>query len=852
MFKLYHLPGSALLPQQAITQHSETRHAQKQYLIHGIPFPPQPMLLLRQILAVELKQMDETSKQQLYEQHQVLLSLVFGGANSVEASREFDKSLYRPLTARLESNLTHNLALSSELIKRSADLLAQLFGDQSVDIIISDYSRLDDMSTHLMFHLIQYHEHYSIHWLVGLPQQYHTLPRIEVHGQGIQWLPPMQNHRNSLFTIKDTIPFEEFHITSDLNTETSNSAISLLDTSAEAGGEPNEESDDAFQDDSFWLQVDLANEDLAWDARGIHVVYPQAASSEEDEWFVLYSAACHAFQLFAFASALFFAQHAIAMGRGYLSAKRRAKLHGICAVAAHNRQFFTETDDELARYILQQLQQAIALEEDASVRCAHWYRLAVTEGRRKGRISRALSYVSDGFGEVGRGLLTRPESLLAEAWLYNIKGYCLARDHQIDAAEEAMTQSYQILEDRDFSKSGLTNEVRLTMAVTVENTMKLMRMVGNAERWQELQLSTEQLSSPWPVFNPAHLAEKADLAIHWLDLHVAIEHAKNGIQASIHQLNAPQVQYFHTMLAELYLRAQLWQHAMQEFKAALSMPHTLDANGRPSDLPIRISCVRGMLLGGYYEEAETMLAKCQQDTIPLDKQTSEQAEINVNDRLVLGCLNMEIANQLKQEERLQTLCDELTQLVKEHPDIENLASLNAYIASIAWQNDEQEAAIATAKNSWNHGRELLTNIVGDSMVPSTTLIDTILKAFLHPILLAQHKDEDWLAIFSLQAKTLRTHTISWHYLDPLIRAVELFQRQGLLKQSGHASCFDRAVASRRECQLNYKTNDTGPHGSDPSFGHNSGFRQTHEGDNRAQGQTHSYVAKKTYKDMMPI
>ena len=173
-----------------------------------------------------------------------------------------------------------------------------------------------------MFYLIRNHEHFNIHWLVGLPEQYHTLPRIEVQGQGIQWLPPMQNHRNSLFAIQSSVTFEEFHVDIDqLLQSTKSDADRELLTQGE---------------DPFWLQTTLATEDLAWDARGIHVVYPQAASSEEDEWFVLYSAACHAFQLFAFASALFYAQHAIAMGRGYLSASRRAKLHGICAVAAHN------------------------------------------------------------------------------------------------------------------------------------------------------------------------------------------------------------------------------------------------------------------------------------------------------------------------------------------------------------------------------------------------------------------------------------------------------------------------------------------------------------------------------------
>jgi hypothetical protein len=769
VFELYHLSGCSLLPQHIARQDNE----REQYYVHGIAFPPQPMLLLRQLLSPLLAQMDDSDKQQLYGEHEALLSLVFGGTNSTEANRPYEQKRYRPLIARLESNLTHNLALSHHLIQESARLLVRLFGQRKIRVAISDYSRLDDMSTRLMFHLIQ-HSELDIHWCVGLPERYHTLPRIEVLGHGIQWLPPMQNHRNSLFGLRKAIAFKEIHVAESTQEE--------------------QESDEAF-----WLGVKLADEDLAWDARAIHIIYPQAMSSGEDEWFVLFSAACHSFQLFAFASALFFAQHAIAMGRGYLSAQRRAILHGICAVAAHNRQFFAESDDAIARYILNQLRQAIALEENAPVRCAHWYRLAVTEGRRLGQIGRALAHVSDGFGEIGRGLMSRPEALLAEAWLYNIKGYCLARDHQPEAAEASMTQSYQILEGRDFSNSGLEDEARLTLAVTVENTMKLMRMMGQSEKWRELQQTAEQLSSPWPVFAPAHLAEKADLAIYWLDLRMAVQHAEQGIRACDEQMNAPQGQYFATMLAELYLRAQLWEPAVKHFLTALQLPYSLDQENRPSDFPIRIACVRAMLGAGRVQEAWDMLQQCCRGPAASDS-SNEHPQLSRNDRLLLGCLKMEACHRLDNEEELQRICDEQIANVKEVPELASLALLNSYIASIACRRQDKDTAQATAQNSWQQSQILLTALLEKRLRPSSFLLDAVFKSFLHPLLLPEHDDKTWQDLFTLEAKTLRSHTTSWLYLDPIIKAMEQFGKHALLNQAGHAGCFNQAVRTRQECQ----------------------------------------------------
>lgn len=776
MFELYRLRGSALLP-----RHLATRDDNRELLlIHGIAFPPQPMLLLRQALAHCFAHYDAQEKQAIYENHEFLLSLVFGGVNTTEATRAYQKVQYRQLAARLESNLTHNLALSSQLIEESANLIERLFSSRKIRIAISDYSRLDDMSTRLIFELIKRHDRIDIQWVVGLPEAYHTLPRIEVHGEGIQWLPPMQNHRGALYGLKDCIPFSEF-----------NAEISAAYLSPE-----HQESDQ-----NYWDATTLAEEDLAWDVRAIHVIYPQAAPTD-DEWFILYSAACHAFQLFAFASALFFAQHAIAMGRGFLSAQRRATLHGICALAAHNRQFFAEQNPSIGRYILNQLSQAIALEEQATVRCAHWYRLAVTEGRRMGHTGRALAYVSDGFGEIGRGLMSRQEALLAEAWLYNIKGYCLSREHQPQSAEEAMVMSFKILEGIDFSGTGLEDEARLTLAVTVENTMKLMRHQAQVEKWQNLQQTAETLSSPWPVFGPAHLAEKADLAIFKLDLKQAIEHARAGIQASIVQYNAPQRQYFTTMVAELYLRAQMWPVAIQHFLQALALPESLDLDHRPSTVPISIACARAMLGAGQLEQAQHMLEQCWQEYCgETASQSKEIVRLKFSDRILLTGLRMECAHALNQTAVLQQRCDELIAMMKELPEITHLTAVNAYIATVAWQRADHPVAQAAAHNAWEHGRPLLQALCEKRLQPSTYLLDAVLKAYLHPVVAAGHDEQDWRQIFELVASTLRSHTISWLYLDPVLTASKQYQREKLLWQTEFGQCFQRALETRSECQF---------------------------------------------------
>lgn len=159
-----------------------------------------------------------------------------------------------------------------------------------------------------------------------------------------------------------------------------------------------------------------------------------------------------------------------------LSSTQKAKVHGLMALAAHNRQFSAK-DKRLHEFLLYHFTQAYQYEVEPGMRSALCYRIAVTYGRRMRQPEVGLEWAEKALSEASSPQLTETEQVYYHNWGINIKAYLLMRTRQLEVA-------YQVGESVFYTVHQHFHEL-LENPVTHQN--------ASDKRWQREFFATMQV-----------------------------------------------------------------------------------------------------------------------------------------------------------------------------------------------------------------------------------------------------------------------------------------------------------------------------------------------------------------------
>lgn len=303
-----------------------------------------------------------------------------------------DRNIAPDLRVRPDSHLSHNRILHQLLFDAWADLLAPWTLDARPTFYVSDLGRLDPPSARVLLSFYRRHPDTAPGLVIGVRPSaaYGQAP----DERGLLWGPTPQTVEQALLRWRQ-----------------------IGATEMPAAG-PGARSDDGDEDPEPTPDTEpfgVCPEDRV-------ATRLETAPVGDGTGDRVAEAVEHLFRRFAFSSALHLGLDFLDSDPD-LSPRAAATLHGLVALCAHNRQFHSEGNQPLARFLEHHFRQALKTETRPGLRCALLYRLAVTLGRRQGRIDEARE-VADRAVEAARGSdLPEVESLYQESWGRNIRAY---------------------------------------------------------------------------------------------------------------------------------------------------------------------------------------------------------------------------------------------------------------------------------------------------------------------------------------------------------------------------------------------------------------------------------------------
>lgn len=353
-----------------------------------LPGPRRSFGALRALLGQVRRLAPETEVEAALRRHAPAAALLLPGRLSgLEPQERAARAAYNALRARPTSHMTHNFLLQHPAFEAYAALLADLaalrpgapvlvpsqalLGWEDSAVLKALYRRFADRAPDLVF---------------GFDPGF----RHSTSADGIVWT--MTTYRSLSFA---------------------------LDIQALQEGEP-VDLPAATEPGATWDEVlGAALAEIAEDAHD-----PGAPSAE---------AVRAAFASFSFTSALRLGLELLAAGTP-LAENDAADVHGLVALAAHNRQFLAG-DRELADFLERHLAAALSHESRPAHRCALLYRMAVLHGRRRKDFPAALGWADRALAASQEASLPPLEAAYQETWARNIRAYVLMRLGRASEAE---------------------------------------------------------------------------------------------------------------------------------------------------------------------------------------------------------------------------------------------------------------------------------------------------------------------------------------------------------------------------------------------------------------------------------
>ncbi|MBL4670869.1 MAG: hypothetical protein JKX81_01315 [Arenicella sp.] len=228
-------------------------------------------------------------------------------------------------------------------------------------------------------------------------------------------------------------------------------------------------------------------------------------------------------------------------GKPVLGSTQKAKVHGLMALAAHNRQF-SATDKRLHEFLLYHFTQAYQYEVEPSMRSALCYRIAVTYGRRMKQAEVGLEWAEKALSEASSPQLTITEQVYYHNWGINIKAYLLMRTRQLELAYQVgesvfntVHQHFHELLEKPITEQNANNklwqrEFFATMQVLRRNMFALCYYTAKLPQFRYWLDKMEETTPPGPELRRATYVEWAEYYSALLQHDKVLEAVATGLR----------------------------------------------------------------------------------------------------------------------------------------------------------------------------------------------------------------------------------------------------------------------------------------------------------------------------------
>lgn len=487
----------------------------------------------------------------------------------------------RALAAVQESHLSHNLLVQAPLFTAWADLLADLLAGEDGPLVVEELSRLDRESLAALRALYRVHPDAAPPLVAGFDP---TRRPAEPDADGLLWDDPNQDALRVAL------------------------AFAALD-----GGRVDDlgrGSDDPAPPPRLEVEKS-AGEVSAVDERALAILRTRRPLGA-DSRLVAVEAVRQSFACFSFTTALRLGLELLAAGPA-LSAEERADVHGIVALAAHNRQFRSDGNQALARFLEHHLERALAAEERPARRSCLCYRLAVTRGRRRKDFAAGCTWAARAIEEAREAPVPAWQRAHLEAWGRNIRAYALMGQRRLDDATADCEAAFVLLDRVLAERSGpalddpdpLVRETAYTHSLLADNLAALAKLHHDEAGFARWKTVADEIAVAVPGLTRFE-------AILWIDLHRAAGHpdlalprAEAGREAARREQD-PLREYSYTVqMADLVDRLGDPERSLELYREAIALRQRL---GDPEVLrPLQPIAAMVALRHGDAAAAQTLI-----------------------------------------------------------------------------------------------------------------------------------------------------------------------------------------------------------------------------------------------------
>ena len=447
------------------------------------------------------------------ERHKPALSMVFGKLTHQLTPRQQRER--RRLCARLDSNITHNLTVALPFVHQCCQLILDVLQGKHLRLVFPHVGNLDWCSQQVLKVLYKDFPHCNIGCLFGfsgLPTQ------TEDSGIVFRYTNPVV--KSFLYSFRTVKGFEVHAI--DPQPERHLEVVSLVDP---------------YDDNLEFQMLQRAQAE-------------EAAMNRDPDSVLEVIESC--FESYGYTSALFLGTKLLQSG-ARLTSSQLARVHGIVALTAHNRQFFAEGNRPLADFLQTHYEASLTHEVDPAHRICLHYRLAVTCARRKRQLEPAAGYIHAGLKELEDSDIPEPQRSCLDAWLRNIHSFVLMHQRNFTLAVEEHENAFCRL-SKLVPRGLWANEVKFSTAVLAENLGLLFNLKGNADASRHWYNIEESLSKKWPILDAVPSAEWQNFYGRNFMLKEAVTHATKGVRKAAATFHFNLEYFFILTLADLYYR----------------------------------------------------------------------------------------------------------------------------------------------------------------------------------------------------------------------------------------------------------------------------------------------------------
>ncbi|MEM1181241.1 MAG: hypothetical protein AAGM22_23065 [Acidobacteriota bacterium] len=321
-----------------------------------------------------------------------------------------------------------------------------------------------------------------------------------------------------------------------------------------------------------------------------------------------------AFESFAFEFTIR-AGLALIAGGAPSSGRERAEVHGLVALAAHNRQFRSLGNDRLARFLCQHLGLAFEAEDRPEERSAVSYRLAVAYGRRLKDRPNGLLWSERAIEEArrlessgGNDSFPAADRAILEAWGRNIKSFMLTGTGRLADAARECERAYRELDRALVGESAplqspraAVREASFSRSILADNLGAIYQMSGDRGKTRTWKETSDRHNREVPEVEryEARFWIATYRRQHRLD--AARERAERGLLAARREHDALREYRYGVELADLCYRLRDAAGALTHYADAEQLYRRL---GSPSFLrPTRLAPAAAAARSGSIDEA---------------------------------------------------------------------------------------------------------------------------------------------------------------------------------------------------------------------------------------------------------